>query len=255
MVKRCTNATSRELADAMITKTGKRISPRTIRRVRRFGIGRHPVKEKILQSFGQGHMDRRLSFAQQHATDDFHTWLFSDEKLWYIARTGSVHWIRRGDPIPVREVANIRDTLMVWGCVWWGGKSSLHTTRKNITADQYIRILTDHLLPCMPTSRRYKFQHDNASPHTSKKTKAFVAQFGIHMVPEWPAYSPDLNPIEHVLSWMIKYVNGQAPRTHAQLKDAVRAAWDNLSQNVIQGYIGGLPSVCQRVITASGDHI
>ena len=255
IIKRRDTATSTELADEMIQRTGRRISPRTIRRVRRHDLGRHPVHERVVQTLSQVNMARRLEFAQKYVTSDFRTWLFSDEKLWYIARTGHVHWIQKGDPVPMREVANIRETLMVWGCVWWGGKTSLHTTRKTIDSDHYIHILPTHLLPEMPTSRRYKFMQDNASPHTSKKTTEFIGQMGIHMVHDWPPYTPELNPIEHVWSWMSNFVNGEAPTNRVELKRAVRMAWQHLPQDTIQGYIRNLPAVCQRIISANGDHI
>jgi transposase len=255
IITRCTNATSTELANKMVERTGRRISPRTIRRVRKFVLGRHPVHEQVVQSLTQGHINRRFSFAQLHATEDFHTWLFSDEKLWYIARTGNVHWIKRGDPIPTREIANMHDTLMVWGCAYWNGKIGLHTTRNNVDSDHYIHILSTHLLPSMPTSSRYKFQHDNATPHTSKKTRGFIGQMGINMVKDWPAHPPELNPMEHVWAWMSKFVNGQAPANHAQLKRAIRMAWQQLSLDTIRAYIRNLPIVCQQIVAAGGDHI
>lgn len=55
IITRCTNATSTELTDQMIERTGRRISPRTIRRVRTSVLGRHPVHEQVVQSLTQGH--------------------------------------------------------------------------------------------------------------------------------------------------------------------------------------------------------
>ena len=137
IIQRCDTATSTELADEMIQRTGRRISPRTIRRVRTHALGRHPLHGHVVQSLSQGNKTRRLNFARLHAGFDFRTWLFSDEKLWYIARTGHVHWIQTGDPIPTKEVADIRDTLMVWGCVWWAGKTTHAKQSTAITTSTY----------------------------------------------------------------------------------------------------------------------
>ena len=40
-------------------------------------------------------------------------------------------------------------------------------------------------------------QHDNARPHTARITTQFLAQNGVNVL-EWPAVSPDQNPIEHM---------------------------------------------------------
>ena len=39
---------------------------------------------------------------------------------------------------------------------------------------------------------------DGAPIHTSKKTIAWLRKHAIKLLQDWPAYSPDLNPIEHI---------------------------------------------------------
>jgi transposase len=249
------SATSTSLATAMTANTGQRISPRTIRRARTHSLGFHPVHEIITHSLTQGNIDKRLSFANTHLNSNYHHILFSDEKQFVLQNTGQVVWIKKGEAIPTREVDQMKASVMTWGCVWYGGKSTLHTTNKTINAQEYTSILSKHLLPCMPEGSRFRFQQDNASPHKAKHTTEWLAEFGVSVLPDWPPYSPELNPIEHVWSWMAAFVNGEGPTNRAQLEKAIHLAWQEIPQSTIKSYIEHLPTVCRQIIDAGGDHI
>jgi transposase len=119
IISKHTSYTSSALAREMHDKTGIRISPRTIRRVRRTTLARHPVHEQIVKSLKPGEITRRLSFANKHVNDNFHHILFSDEKLFVLSNTGTVHWIKKGEPIPTREIDDFKASILIWGCIWW----------------------------------------------------------------------------------------------------------------------------------------
>jgi len=255
IISKHTSYTSAALADEMMNTTGVRISPRTIRRARTTTLARHPVHERIVKSLTARDVSRRLAFATAHTNNDFHHVLFSDEKLFVLAKTGTVHYIKKGEPIPTREVDDIKASVLVWGCVWWADKSTLHTCSKTVNAQYYTNILSTHLLPCMPTGRRYLFQQDNARPHTAALTRNWLAAFGVNVLADWPPNSPDLNVIEHVWSWMAAYVNNKRPKNRTELKRYIRLAWQEIPQKVIRAYISNLPSAIERVIDAGGDHI
>lgn len=247
--------TSTALADEMRKQSGIRISPRTIRRVRKTALARHPVREHIVKSLKPGEMTKRLNFANNNINNNFHNVFFSDEKLFVLAKTGTVHWVKKGSDPPSKEVEDMKASVLVWGAVSWSYKSTIHTCSKTVNANYYTQILTTHLLPTMPNFSRYLFQHDNASPHTAKHTMNWLAGIGVKVLDDWPPYSPELNIIEHVWSWMTAYINKERPKNRRELKRYIRAAWNEIPQSTIQAYINNLPTVMKRIIDAKGDNI
>ena len=49
--------------------------------------------------------------------------------------------------------------------------------------------------------RNFVYVQDNAPPHTARDTAAFLDQQDVEVM-DWPARSPDMNPIEHVWDLM-----------------------------------------------------
>ena len=63
------------------------------------------------------------------------------------------------------------------------------------------------------------FQQDNAPVHKSEVVRNFLAQEQWEVL-DWPAYSPDLNPIENILAIFKKSLRGQI------------VTWENLEENL-----------------------
>lgn len=73
---------------------------------------------------------------------------------------------------------------------------------------------------------------------------------------EWPARSPDLNPIEHVWDMMGRSIQQLEahPLGLQQLGVALEAAWDALVVRDINRLISSMRQRCEAVIAAGGGH-
>ncbi len=101
------------------------------------------------------------------------------------------------------EVSTVCDDL---GVMSSAGVGSLCFLKTNVTAPVYQEILEHFMLPS--ADQLFKdadliFQQDLAHAHTAKSTKNWLNDHGVGVL-EWPANSPDLNPIEPLPS--IEYI-------------------------------------------------
>jgi len=78
----------------------------------------------------------------------------------------------------------------------------------------------------------------------------------LHRVLPWPALSPDLSPIEHLLDELGRRVRHRQnpPETLQRLRDVLVHESNNIPQAFIQRLIGSMRWRCEAVVAARGGH-
>ncbi|VVC27922.1 Transposase, Tc1-like,Ribonuclease H-like domain [Cinara cedri] len=153
-------------------------------------------------------------------------------------------------------------------CMFWGGISIDSKTelvcvsrtggarvQGSLTSDRYItEILEEHVVPYAGfVGDGFILMHDNARSHTALIVKNYTEEVGIPVM-NWPARSPDLNPIEHLWDELKRRVRSHdpAPTTLQDLQYAVVAEWVNIPQERIVRLITSMKDRMEAVIKARG---
>ena len=73
--------------------------------------------------------------------------------------------------------------------------------------------------------------------HTARSVKAFLAQNTVDLL-EWPAYSPDLNPIEGIWAWMKQELDRKfEPCGSSELIEArFLSIWNEMTDEFVSQY-------------------
>ncbi len=89
------------------------------------------------------------------------------------------------------------------------------------------------------------FQQDNAKPHTAAAITTTWLRSRRVRVPNWPACSPDLSPIENIWRIIKQKIHQRRPRTLQQLETYIRQEWDQIPK--LQKLITSMPRRLQTV--------
>ena len=103
---------------------------------------------------------------------------------------------------------------------------------------------------------------DNAPIHNAKIIKKWFVDASIPVM-EWPPYSPDLNPIEHLWhalkSWIREHYPeledmGKSNEDYLAMSRAIHEGWEALGDELMSSLIGSMRARCEAVIRARGWH-
>jgi hypothetical protein len=101
----------------------------------------------------------------------------------------------------------------------------------------------------------WTFQQDGAPAHKSNITQRWLQNHFPDVITrdQWPAASPDINPIELVWGILKPRVCAEAHPSVISLKAALLREWEKLTYEEINKCIDGWPGRLDQMIAAGGD--
>lgn len=129
-----------------------------------------------------------------------------------------------------------------------GGSVTGQTYRDDIL-DQYVKLVRGAV------GEEFILMDDNARPHRAKIVADYLESEDIQRM-EWPAYSPDLNPIEHVWDALGRKIAElqPPPRTLQELARTLQEQWTLLPHILIDNLINSMNNRCKCCVSVRGDH-
>ena len=148
-------------------------------------------------------------------------------------------------------------SVMVWGGISWRYRTPLIVIEGNLTSRQYIdKVLEPVVVPFLQNHTDITlYQQDNATPQSARLTTDFLGQNNVQVLP-WPAFSPDLRPIEHLWDQQGRCVfdDRHTIHNHQQLIQTLKWKWESIPQYKIQRLIRSMRRICQATIDVNGGH-
>ncbi len=167
-----------------------------------------------VKEFGYSCRQRRLTWAKEKnwTVAQWSKVLFSDESKFCISfgNQGPRVWRKGGEahsPSCLKSSVKFPQSVMIWGAMSSAGVGPLCLLKTNVTAHIYKEMLEHFMLPSADQLFKdadFIFQQDLAPAHTAKSTKSWLN--------DWPANSPDLNPVENLWGSVKRKMRNKRPQ-------------------------------------------
>ncbi len=185
--------------------------------------------------------------------------MFSGESKFCISfgNQGPRVWKKRGEarnPRCLRSSVKFPQSVMVWGAMSSAGVGPLCFLRSKVNTAVYQEVLEHFMLPAADQlygDADFIFQQDLAPAHSAKATSTWFKDHGIPVL-NWPANSPDLNPIENLWGIVKRKMRYARPNNAEELKATIRATWALITPEQCHRLIDSMPRRIAAVIQAKG---
>ena len=238
------------------------VSESTIRRrAHEIGLyGRVARKKPLVTTANRG---KRVRYARKYREKPLGFWnsvLWSDESKFNLFGSDGKVMVWRtpkeeyNSTCTVPTVKHGRGNVKCWGCFSASGVGNLVFIDGNMTGETYRTILHNNLLQSvdkLKMDNEWTFQHDNDPKHRAAIVNNWLNRNGIKRL-EWPSFSPDLNPIEHLWDEIERRMKKQQPTNENELKESLTRVWKGVEKEVLKKLVDSVPNRLNEVIRMKG---
>ncbi|GFV79168.1 transposable element Tcb2 transposase [Trichonephila clavipes] len=154
-------------------------------------------------------------------------------------------------------VSVVQDGSRVWGGMILGSRTDLHVQSATMTGHIYREVILEQHVRLFrgAMGAEFLFMYDNARPHRESIADECLQSEDIISM-DWPAYSPDLNPIEHVWDMLGRRIADRQPPPTClpELRGALCYELCNIPQDHIDNLILRMARHCKACFASPRRH-
>ena len=146
---------------------------------------------------------------------------------------------------------------MIWGCMAADGVGEMFVCEGRMNSEKYINVLETVLISSLThifgdtNVRGITFQQVNAPCHKSAIKMRWFKDSNTILL-DWPAQSPDLNPIEHLWDILKRKMREHSITSKTALRNALIQELDAVSAETCARFVRSMPQRIAAVIKANG---
>ena len=253
------NMSTRTVVERMKEK-GTRVSQSTVYRVlKRAGL----TKKKNKKSFRLTNLQKakRVKYARAHLYEHRDELVFLDETAVVATSTPNPHndgtWLRKEEEADVTQQDKHPLKINAISAISLRGISKLHLYRSAMNSATflcYLKKIVRELRNGPYKNHQLKLVMDSATYHRHHKVEAWMRDHDVQWVKkeEWPASSPDINPVENLWSTLQSRITSKGPTTMRSLMNLASRTWNALTLDEVAKCINALPSRYREIIRRKG---
>ena len=259
----CREASNKMTSAAKIKEDlGLDVTPQTVRNVLRQTKNFRYQKMKKRPTLTIANQKKRLDWAMQMISfgDKWKNVIFSDEKKFNLDGPDGIasywHDLRKENLFFSKRQQG-GGGVMIWAAFSYNGKATIAFCPRKMNSQNYQDVLEKHLLPFWlhPDQNNHYFQADNCTIHKSASTRNWLVDNAIDVL-DWPACSPDFNPIENLFGIISRrvYQEGKHFGSEQELKKAILKEWESITPDILENLVNSIPKRIGQVILRRGRH-
>jgi transposase len=235
------------------------ISRSTVKRIlNKYGLKSHIAVTKPFLNYKQRR--RRIEWAKNNMKQQWDSVVFSDESIFRSFSCSKNALVRRFSyeslsPRCTKKVMQHGPQVHVWGCFSKFGVGVLKRINGNLNAEKYQKEIIndiDIVGQCLRfPEKSFIFQQDLAPAHKATSTTRFLNEMNVEVL-DWPANSPDANPIENLWHIIKRNVINTCPATDNDLWNAIQDIWYKISRAQCESLVHSMPRRLSSIIQMRG---